>query len=1178
MKKLLTAFLATFLVCSALGACGSKGGDDTSSSSIENSPISSVEETSEDVSSNEETSSEVSSEDVSSNEESSAEESSEDVSSNEESSAEVSSEEASSEVSSEDVSSNEESSVEESSEEASSEEESSAEASSEDVSSNEESSAEESSEEASSEEESSSDEKPVVSGSVSLTLNSMGLEGAAYSTQLDMTSVNGYGIGFLQLGDYGYGMQMRTKNGVSSAIWNISAFPAPITKIVLTHNDGKSTYDDNAYKLDLGTTADLEAAEKTVSTSFVGNTWTINVSGEYTYFQLTHANGYTQYWDSIVVYYGGNSGGSGDGENSSGGNTEIEGDYVYNDFTAEEKAFIQEAIGGSIPFLPNNEYYLEEYDYADDYGIYGINFYTFENTEAEFNAYLNVLNNAFTNDGTGVDEYGDTCYYFSNELFYLDVVYYEYYDEETGTSGFIMDLYAYYEVGGTNDSSTVISSEEESSTEDEGEWYTDFTAEEKAFIQEAIGSSIPFLPNAMYVVEEYADATEGLYGVHFYTFDNTAAEFNAYLDLFDAQFYFDGTDVDEYGDTWYFYSNDTFYVNITHYEYNGYTVMELYAYVEGYVAEDSSTGNSSSEGEAEWYTDFTADEKATIQQYIGGLIPFIPNAAYAVEPYENAELNERGINFYTAYNTQEEFDAYRALFSDFTFDGTDVDEYGDTWYFYNNGTFAVDMAYYLYEEGVYLVDVYAYVYWDGSESGSTEEESSLPESSKIISSEEESSVEEEIVGVRDIDFTKATNVKDVTDQGYYLDGCPTVGEPTVLVIPVEFSDIKAASKGYSIEKIKTAFNGATGSTDYYSVHDYYYRSSFGQLDVQFTVLDNWFQPSNTSNYYAKQTMDYFGDITPIGDQMIMNEALAYLDAQGWDLSKFDSDGNGTIDAIVMITTLDIDDQVDFQWAYRSWNIYDDAGEYDNVYANDYLWASYQFMHESDYGYTASNSINTYTYIHEFGHVLGADDYYDTSGKTDGPLESYDIMDSVLGDHNAFSKFNYGWVTQSRLIIAEDTVTVTLDAFYKAGDSLIIANNWDDNLGAYQDYFVIVYYTNDGLNAAPHGYFDEEGIVVYHVNSTLTSETEDGETYYDLANNNTDSSDSYGTKDNLIEYVKNGYDFVYGVGDSLSNNVKDDSGAKVPYTFYVSSLNADTATLVFSSTSFYDENVDPEGWN
>jgi hypothetical protein len=209
-------------------------------------------------------------------------------------------------------------------------------------------------------------------------------------------------------------------------------------------------------------------------------------------------------------------------------------------------------------------------------------------------------------------------------------------------------------------------------------------------------------------------------------------------------------------------------------------------------------------------------------------------------------------------------------------------------------------------------------------------------------------------------------------------------------------------------------------------------------------------------------------------------------------------------------------------------------------------------------------MNTYTFIHEFSHVLGVDDYYDYSYESNHPMDGYDVMDSMIADHNAFSKINLGWLTNSKLIVTDGSVTIDLDAFAKAGDTIILANDWDEKLGAYQEYYIIVYYTNDGLNAGGNGLFEEEGILVYHINASLYGEEYDGEMYYDIYNNNTDASDESGTEDNLIEYVKNDSEkYIYGVGDSLSTNVKDDSGEALGYTFTVNTLDDEKANITFT---------------
>ncbi|MBR4835667.1 MAG: hypothetical protein IKU99_01530, partial [Clostridia bacterium] len=303
--------------------------------------------------------------------------------------------------------------------------------------------------------------------------------------------------------------------------------------------------------------------------------------------------------------------------------------------------------------------------------------------------------------------------------------------------------------------------------------------------------------------------------------------------------------------------------------------------------------------------------------------------------------------------------------------------------------------------------------------------------------------------------------------------------------------------------------------------------------------------------------------------LIIDEALDHLD-DFMDLSKFDSDGNSVIDSIILVTTVSVGED-DFHWAYRYWNVYtDDEGyffEYDGVSANDYIWMSCEFFYESydeneNAIYSDRSVSNPYTAIHEFGHVLGLDDYYDTSGATDGPMAGLDMMDAMTGDHNPFSKINLGWITTSRLVT--DSVTLTLEKFQKNGDTIIIANNFDPTLGAYQEYYIICYYTNTGLNAGDdYGFFLRDGIVVYHINASIYSEKYDGELYYYISNNNTDPSDEYGTEDNLIEFVKSEADtYTYIAGDKLPT-VTDDNGNKLSFSFTVDSIDGDYATITFT---------------
>ncbi|MBO5357493.1 MAG: hypothetical protein J6A95_06960 [Clostridia bacterium] len=673
--------------------------------------------------------------------------------------------------------------------------------------------------------------------------------------------------------------------------------------------------------------------------------------------------------------------------------------------------------------------------------------------------------------------------------------------------------------------------------------YYDFTAEEKSTYKDFVGFVIPFLPTNDYYIESYNE--DGYKGVYYSALCESEENFDAYLEMLSI-YSSGGTEVDEYGDTWYLYSNGITFIDVCHYEYEGACYVDVDVYK--LIGEDGDDNDY-------LYYDFSSEEMNTYNEFVGFVIPFLPTNDYYIESYD--EDGYTGVYYSALCESEAAFTWYLAMFSSYSSDGTEVDEYGDTWYLYSKNSVYIDVCYYEYE-GAYYVDVDTY-----SESS----DSDVEVESNIITNEGAGLPSDDGDGVYDIDFTDADKVKDVTDQFSYLDGCPTVGTPGVLVIPVEFSDRTASQLGYSIDNIKSVFE-KDGENEYYSVYDYYYISSLGQLSLDITVVDQWFRPSKPSTYYANYTMSIDGEDVFMGDQLVMDEALKYLDKE-IDLSKYDSDSNGIIDAVVLVTTLKIDGESDFYWAYRYWNYYTDSEdyyyEYDGVSANDYLWASYEFIHEDTLltgDYSDTSIINPYTFIHELGHILGADDYYDTT-YFGSPLGGYDIMDSEVGDHNAYTKFNLGWITSSRLIVTDTSVTLTLEDFSKNGDTIILANNFDPTLGVYQEYYILVYYTDSELNSGIGGYFDKNGILVYHVDASLYYEEYEGEIYYDVYNTNTEAQNEGGTLNNLIELMPHGSEYVYIEGESMKS-ATDNTGKVLGYTFTVVELTDTEATITVSA--------------
>lgn len=601
---------------------------------------------------------------------------------------------------------------------------------------------------------------------------------------------------------------------------------------------------------------------------------------------------------------------------------------------------------------------------------------------------------------------------------------------------------------------------------------------------------------------------------------------------------------------------------------------------QSYTADETSSSSSSAKAEKTFtsQSEWTAQDIKDVNDMLGLAtltdLPYIKNYEYYIEEdslYPNSL-------FLVAYTTKEEAKAYRdKLASTYTYIETVVED-GTTFYCYMSGKNVYIDCYDEYDsdvkEYIFVANIY---YLDDSEGGGS---GSSGGDEKV---DVDPSIPEDTdgTGLKAINLASAKNVKTVLDLANYENGMPTTGTPSALVIPVEFSDYKADTLGYTIEKLEKAFNGANEETDFYSVDNYFKEASYGKLDINFDIQDTWFTASKSWAEYEKMfagtdtPTDIYGqsgkDSYASTEQIILNDALKDLSNKGVDLSQYDTNKDGNIDSVVLVYTAPINPKAEgLGWAWRYWNLLADPSSkdhdyyiYNGVNANDYLWCSYEFLFETADGsaFTNKNGMNTNTFIHEYSHVLGIDDYYDTEGEHN-PLEG-DIMTSTAMDHNPYSKMILGWITDSKLITTRTEVTVTLDAFETSGDTFIISNNWDDDLGAFQQYWVFSYYTGTGLNAGVSGngaLGSEKGLACYKVNSSLSSEKEDGVDYYFIVNNNSTytDEDGYGSKDTLIEWV-NESNPVYTVGQTVGSD-NDDNGNAMPYTIEVVSENEGKLTV------------------
>ena len=845
----------------------------------------------------------------------------------------------------------------------------------------------------------------------------------------------------------------------------------------------------------------------------------------------------------------------------------------------------------TIPYLQNTECeYGEDTEYDETVYIVAVS----DNTT--YNGYLSTLNSNYSLVETFEDDYGDTNYIYSlfeeTDHIYLQIVGYE----EDGKFNVI--IYVYHE--------------EPPVIKDQKEFTQDDINTIKSIVSDKI-TTIPFMECYDYIVEEDITADNSAC-ISYYTIKE---KYTAFIQTLTNTYGDPVIDKDEENNTWYTFTiseEDNLYIEMVGVEEDGAFYVNFYVY----VGEDSSSGGGediSVEGITINADSFKGLPSGTYQSSTKSYI--VDNITYILtknimktnsEGYKDygalqIKKTEKGTTPSIRNNTSlpkatnkvvveiySILDASTTKLLTLYGSNTTIGENEKTSNKANANiissvntgtknnnkniikhtveyTFSSEFSYFrLANENTNALYVGNIIFTQNNEGGSG-------------TGGETGGSDVEVDPTKDISFTTQT-INNVTKLGDYKDGMPTTGNVKVLVLPVDFSDFTAESKNYTIEKLEKAFNGTKGDTDYQSLHDYFYTSSYGKLDLNFDIYTEWLRADKPFTYYENTTgTDVWGetgnDSYATGEQLLLHELLQKLEAKGVDLKDYDSDNNGSIDSIVLINTAPIDQDKDLRWAYRYWNVLADTSTIDNdvyyyannsVYANDYLWASYQFLHEGlelNGNFNNTELINTYTFIHEFSHVLGSEDYYNYATGGVNPLDGYDVMDNSIADHNAFTKMELGWVTDSKLITANKETTLTLKKFTETGETYIISNSYDESKGVFQEYWVLQYYSNDGLNVGSDktnfGLFSNNGLLIYHVDASISTIQED-DNYYRLLNSNTDETEEGGSEDNLIEFVKNGQKIIYSAGDKTISNIVDNNGKKIPYIIEVVSVSDTEITI------------------
>lgn len=516
--------------------------------------------------------------------------------------------------------------------------------------------------------------------------------------------------------------------------------------------------------------------------------------------------------------------------------------------------------------------------------------------------------------------------------------------------------------------------------------------------------------------------------------------------------------------------------------------------------------------------DFSKNEKKRMEEYYGIVLPYCTGYSYKINDTYSEDFQFE----YKVSNIKEkDYQDYVNQFKEYKLIGERIDEKTSMEYktfFDTNTNTYIDLCYYTGElfYKPYL-DVYMYQrgYVNYYDTYYTNEDNPISLLGDTIN----------------MNNSKYPNLSYINGYDYF---CPSKGDVKILVLPIDFNDKPYNRNTISIDEIKTVLYG----TNNISVRNYYLESSYEKLNLSFEVVNSW--------YRAKKNSSYYDSSLTISE--LVNDALAYYDNQ-YDYSKFDSNSDGAIDGIILVHTLDSSSKLDIAWPATRNNVKEYGNQkdtYDNVFA-------YRFYHINyDQIITRSHTIDSYTLIHEFGHMMGLDDYYDTN-YTDRtflpPLNGMDVMDGEFTDQNVYSKLLLGWINEGKVI--NKSKTIELNSFEHTGDFAIISNNFDLNYGPFQEFYIIVYNSGLGLNNSSTS-LNQSGIIIYHVDGCLY--TYNSGTV--MMNYNNDQAGEYSERFNLIEFAKKDYNpYVLTSDGQTTLNLVDNNKLDLSFTLEMQTINS-----------------------
>ena len=276
--------------------------------------------------------------------------------------------------------------------------------------------------------------------------------------------------------------------------------------------------------------------------------------------------------------------------------------------------------------------------------------------------------------------------------------------------------------------------------------------------------------------------------------------------------------------------------------------------------------------------------------------------------------------------------------------------------------------------------------------------------------------------------------------------------PRGLVILVNFQDVKFTTSKAEMDSMLTGENYSRSYSYKYNLRNYkitsegsarkyFYDSSNGQYNPQFDVVGPVTVSKNVSYYGGN---DRNGNDKNPGKMVA--EACRLVD-DSVDFSLYDNNGDSYVDFVYVI--------------YAGYGEAD-GGAASTIWPHQYYVSMYEYVRLDNKIidlYACGNELDNHskqhtgigTFCHEFSHVLGLPDMYETTGNgTHKTLGQWDILDygpynndgNTPPTYSAYERFFMGWL-EPRLITEPENIT--LGELQSSNEALLISATDQHNL-------------------------------------------------------------------------------------------------------------------------------------